>query len=220
MMQSEATVFVVDDDPAVRKTLGWLVESAELAVETYASAQEFLDAYDPERAGCIVLDVRLRGMSGLELLERLAVCDPVPPIIMVTAFGDFSTAVRALKGGAVDILQKPFSDQVLLERIWDAIERDRSARRARADRQAVWASYEQLTPREREVLERYVEGRSTREIAIDLDLSVRTIEGYRTQVFEKMGVDSVTKLVRLVLLTRGAAPPPTQTSRARASLAP
>jgi two-component system response regulator FixJ len=218
-MQSEATVFVVDDDPAVRKTLGWLVESAELAVEAYASAQEFLESYDAERPGCVVLDVRLRGMSGIELLEKLATCDPMPPVIMVTAFGDFSTAVRALKGGAVDILQKPFSDQVLLERIWDAIERDRVTRRIRADQQAVWASYEELTPREREVLERYVAGRATREIAEDLVLSVRTIEGYRMQIFEKMGVDSVTKLVRLVLLTRTMASAPAPAPRGRPSLA-
>jgi FixJ family two-component response regulator len=217
-MQSEATVFVVDDDPGVRKTLGWLVESAELSAETYASAQEFLAAYDPERPGCVVLDVRLRGMSGLELLERLATCDPPPPVVMITAFGDFSTAVRALKAGAVDILQKPFSDQVLLERIWEAIARDRSTRQVRAQHRAVWASYEVLTPREREVLELYVEGRGTREIADELGLSVRTIEGYRTQIFEKMGVDSVTKLVRLILLTRSAATSVSVPPRAKASI--
>jgi two-component system response regulator FixJ len=203
-MQSEPTVFVVDDDPGLRKTLGWLVESAGLSADTYGSAQEFLEAYDANRPGCIVLDVRLRGMSGLELLEKLRGEPSVPPIIMITAYGDFSTAVRALKGGAIDILQKPFSDQVLLERIWESIEVDRRARRRRAEHGTVWERYEQLTPREREVLELYVSGNNTREIAAALELSVRTIEGYRMQIFEKMGVDSVTKLVRLILLARDA----------------
>src|SRR2546422_10077852 len=194
------TVYVVDDSPALRKSLRWLIKSAGLTAETYASAREFLEAYDPTKPGCLVLDVRLHQMSGLDLQAELTSrCVPTP-IIIITAYGDVPTAVRALRGGAVDYIQKPFSDQLLLDRIWQAIDRDREARRTEAIRADVSQRLARLTPREREVMDGLVAGRTSKEIAVDLCLSVRTVEAHRAQVLAKMRVDSGTKLVRLVLM--------------------
>jgi two-component system response regulator FixJ len=207
-MSAEPTVFVVDDDPAIRKTLTWLVRSVGLAVETYESAGEFLDAYQADRSGCLVLDARLQRMSGFELLEKLGGPEAPLPIIMITAYADFSTAVRALKGGAVDILRKPYDDQELLDRIWQAIERDRQGRAERAERAEVLSRFETLTAREREVVDLLVAGRTSPEIASSLGLSARTVEGHRARIMGKMGADSVAALVRMILLARPAAQPP------------
>ena len=200
--EARPTVYVVDDSPALRKSLRWLIKSAGLTAETYGSAREFLDAYDPTKPGCLVLDVRLQQqMSGLDLQAELAARRVPTPIIIITAYGDVPTAVRALRGGAVDYIQKPFSDQLLLDRIWQAIERDREARRTEAIRAEVAQRLARLTPREREVMGGLVAGMTSREIAADLRLSVRTVEAHRAQVLAKMEVDSGTKLVRLVLST-------------------
>jgi len=193
-------VYVVDDSPALRKSLRWLIKSAGLTAETYGSAREFLEAYDPTKPGCLVLDVRLQQMSGLDLQAELTSrCVPTP-IIIITAYGDVPTAVRALRAGAVDYIQKPFSDQLLLDRIWQAIDRDREARRTEAIRADVSQRLARLTPREREVMDGLVAGKTSKEIALDLCLSVRTVESHRGQVLTKMQVDSGTKLVRLVLM--------------------
>ena len=200
--EATPTVYVVDDSPALRKSLRWLIKSAGLTAETYGSAREFLDAYDPTKPGCLVLDVRLQQMSGLDLQAELAARRVPTPIIIITAYGDVPTAVRALRGGAVDYIQKPFSDQLLLDRIWQAIERDREARRTEAIRAEVAQRLARLTPREREVMGGLVAGMTSREIAADLRLSVRTVEAHRAQVLAKMEVDSGTKLVRLVLSNR------------------
>ena len=194
------TVYVVDDSPALRKSLRWLIRSAGLTAETFASAREFLESYDSTKPGCLVLDVRLQQMSGLDLQAELAARRVPTPIIIVTAYGDVPTAVRALRGGAVDYIQKPFSDQLLLDRIWQAIERDREARRAEAIRAAVSQRLTRLTPREREVMRGLIAGKTSREIATELHLSARTVEAHRAQVLAKMEVDSGTKLVRLVLV--------------------
>jgi len=194
------TVYVVDDSPALRKSLRWLIKSAGLTAETYGSAREFLEAYDPTKPGCLVLDVRLQQMSGLDLQAELAARRVPTPVIIVTAYGDVPTAVRALRAGAVDYIQKPFSDQLLLDRIWQAIERDRETRRAEAIRAEVSQRLAHLTPREREVMDGLLAGKTSKEIAVDLCLSVRTVEAHRAQVLAKMQVDSGTKLVRLVLM--------------------
>ena len=198
--EATPTVYVVDDSPALRKSLRWLIKSAGLTAETYGSAREFLDAYDPTKPGCLVLDVRLQQMSGLDLQAELAARRVPTPIIIITAYGDVPTAVRALRGGAVDYIQKPFSDQLLLDRIWQAIDRDREARRKEAIRADVSQRLARLTPREREVMDGLVAGKTSKEIAVDLCLSVRTVEAHRAQVLAKMRVDSGTKLVRLVLM--------------------
>lgn len=198
----EPTVFVVDDNPAVRKAVQALVESEGLAAETYASGQEFLDAYDPQRPGCLVLDLRLRGSSGLDLQDELRRRKSDIPIIMLTAYGNVPTSVRAFKGGAVDFLQKPVVPEKLLKCVRDAIEMDRRARDATAARARVTERIQELTPREREVMELLVQGKTSKEIAAALDLSVRTVEGHRGEVLRKMEVSSAAELVRDVLAVR------------------
>ena len=202
-MTNDATVFVVDDNVGVRKSVRALLESAGLAVETYASAEEFLAAYDPERPGCLLLDVRLRQKSGLDLQDDLRRRKAMLPIIVLTGHGDVPTSVRALKAGAVDFLQKPAPPKVLLERIRAAIDSDREARAATGDRAAILERLAHLTPREREVMELLVAGKTSKEVAIALRVSVRTVEGHRRLVFSKMNVSSAAQLVRVVLGARG-----------------
>lgn len=200
----EPTVFVVDDDAAVRQSFEWLVGSVGLKTETYESAQAFLDAYDPARPGCLVLDVRMPGMSGLELQERLA-AEGVPlPVIVVSGYGDVPTAVRVMKQGAVDFIEKPFSDQAMLDRIQASIERDQQARRAEAERAGARESRDSLTRREAEVMALVIAGKSNKEIARDLAISPKTVEVHRAHVMKKMQADSLADLVRLA---ERAAPP-------------
>jgi len=201
-MSDDPIVFIVDDDPVARDSVRWLVESVGLASASYESAQKFLDAYDPTQPGCLVLDVRLRGMSGFELMESLRSAHTQPPTIMITGYADFSTAVRAMKGGVVDILEKPFTDQGLLDSVWHAIDIDRKARVAKAEHSVLEARFNRLTPRKREVLDLVVEGMTSKEIAAHLGLSVRTVDGYRGQLLHRMGVDSLAKLVQLAVTLR------------------
>jgi two-component system response regulator FixJ len=203
-MTAEATVFVVDDNAGVRKSLRALLESAGLAVETYASGEEFLAAYDPERPGCLVLDVRLRHGSGLDVQDELRRRKTTLPIIVLTGHGDVSSSVRALKAGAADFLQKPAPPKVLLERIRAAIETDRQARAVTTERAVVMQRLAHLTPREREVAELLIAGKTSKEIAVAMNVSVRTVEGHRRMVFSKMNVSSATQLVRTVLSVREA----------------
>lgn len=198
-METDPTVFVVDDDPAMRQSLRWLIESVNLAVETFPAAPEFLSGYDPNRPGCLVLDVRMPGMSGLDLQEELNRRRIDIPIIILTGYAEVPTAVRALKGGALDFIEKPFSDQLLLDRIQQAIASDRQVRERNLARAALAARVAHLTPREREVMQLVVAGSSNREIAAELGLSVKTVEVHRARVMEKMKVDSLAELVRLVL---------------------
>jgi len=197
-MTGEPTVFVVDDDPSLRRSLQALLEAAGLPVETYASAREFLERYDPRRPGCMVLDVRLRGSSGLDLQEELRRLRLPVPIIVLTAYADVPTSVRALKGGAFDFLQKPFPPKKLLERIRAALETDRQARAVAAQRDVIVDSIGRLTPRERQIMDLLALGHSSKEIAATLKMSVRTVEGHRRVVLRKMGVSSVAHLARAV----------------------
>jgi two-component system, LuxR family, response regulator FixJ len=202
MKEAESTVFVVDDDADLRESLGWLFESAGLRFKSYSTAQEFLTDYKPEEPGCLLLDVRMPGLSGLDLQEELRRRGVPPPIIIMTGHARVPMAVRALKGGAIDFIQKPFSDQSLLERIRQAIDLDRRTRQVRMEAAKFAALLTYLTPREREVMDLVIEGKQNKIIAADLGISPKTVEIHRGRVMEKMQVESVAELVRLDLLCR------------------
>lgn len=192
------TVCIVDDDPAVRDSLRWLLLAENLNVETYASAREFEDNYDPSKPGCLVLDIRMPGMSGLDLYDRLVARGSGLPVIIITGHGDVPSAVRAMRRGAVDFIEKPFDDVVLVDRIRQAIERDTVNRRDEARRASVSARLSSLTPREREVLGLVVAGYANKQVAAHLCLSPKTIEIHRANVMKKMRVDSLAQLVQIV----------------------
>lgn len=196
---SRPAIFVVDDDAAVRDALKLLLRSVGQPVETFGSAQEFLDAYSEDRPGCLVLDIRMPGMSGLELQQKLNEKHSILPIIFITGHGDVPMAVEAMQAGAVDFIQKPFRDQDLIDRINQALEKDGSNRAALGERNDIRRRLETLTPREREVLDLVVHGKANKVIAGDLKLSQRTVEIHRARVMEKMQASSLAHLVRMVL---------------------
>jgi FixJ family two-component response regulator len=199
MRQEPATVFVVDDDEAVRGSIRLLLKTLGLATQTFASAQEFLATFDQGRAGCLLLDIRMPGMSGLELQEELNARGAMLPIIFITGHGDVPMAVEAMQRGAMDFLQKPFRDQDLIDRITKAIERDRAGRDLLGNRERLGARIATLTPREREVMALVTQGKANKVIAADLNLSQRTVEIHRAHVMEKMGANSLAHLVRMVI---------------------
>jgi len=200
MNEAESTVFVVDDDADLRESLGWLFESAGLRVKSYSTAQEFLTDYKPEEPGCLLLDVRMPGLSGLDLQEELRRHGVPPPIIIMTGHAQVPMAVRALKGGAIDFIKKPFSDQLLLDRIRQAIDLDRRTRQLRMECTQFAALLANLTPREREVMDHVIAGKPNKIIAADLGISPKTVEIHRGRVMEKLQLESVAELVRLDLL--------------------
>lgn len=203
MNDDKPTVFVVDDDPGVGKSVRFLLGTVGLAAETYLSGDEFLQAYDPARSGCLVLDVRMPGMSGLDVQARLRALGSHLPIIFVTAHGDVPMAVDAVKAGAMDFIQKPFRDQELLDKIQEALETDARVRAERTDLEKIRGRLESLTQREAEVLELVVAGKPNKRIAHALGISQRTVEIHRARVMEKMQVRSVSMLVQLVMKARG-----------------
>jgi len=196
MMDAEALVFVVDDDASLRASLQDLLESVGLRVAACASAQEFLRSPRPEGPSCLVLDVRLPGLSGLELQQRLAPGDLALPIIFITGHGDIPMSVQAMKAGAVDFLSKPFRDQDLLDAVHQALARDRDARAQRAERAALRRRFEALTPRQRDVMARMVAGLLTKQIAGELGTSEATVKTHRKQVMAKMRAESLADLIR------------------------
>ncbi len=202
-MDPQPTVFIVDDDPAMRESLRWLIESVGLAVETYGAARDFLDSYDPTRSGCLVLDVRMPGLSGLDLQTELTKQHIRIPTIIITGYAEVPMAVRALKEGAIDFIEKPFSDQHLLDRIRQAIEADRQARLVSAAQDDIATRYERLTPRERQVMALVVEGQSNKSIALDFRLSDKTVEVHRAKVMEKMRARSLAELIKMHLMLNG-----------------
>lgn len=194
-MNAAPTVFVVDDDPSIRRALVRLIKSVGCDVETYPTAKEFLDAYD-KRAGCLVLDIRMPGLSGLELQEVLAERQIVLPIIFITGHGDVPMSVRAMKGGAVDFLQKPFNDQELLDAIQRALARDTTLRQTQALRTEADRRVALLTPREHDVFRLVVVGKMNKEIAAHYGISEKTVKVHRARVMEKMQAASLAELVR------------------------
>lgn len=197
------TVYVVDDDPAMRSSLRWLIESVGLSVRTCGSAREFLATYRDGEPGCLVLDVRMPGMSGLDLQAELARQHIEIPIIIITGYAEVPLAVRAMKANAFDFIEKPFSDQTLLDRIRAAVALDEVARRRRTAREQVEARMRLLTQRERDVMERVITGKSNKVIAAELNLSMKTVEVHRSHVMDKLQADSLADLIRLALLAAG-----------------
>jgi FixJ family two-component response regulator len=200
------TVFVVDDDPAVRKSLSRLLRSAGLEVATFGSALGFLECHDPRAPGCLLLDMAMPGLNGLELQATLAAKGSAIPIVFLTGHGDVPTSVRAMKNGALDFLTKPVNDEDLLKAIRAAFERDAAARQARALLDDILQRLATLTPREHEVFVHVVSGQLNKQIAGDLGTAEKTIKVHRARVMEKMRVPSVADLVRLAERA-GIAPP-------------
>jgi RNA polymerase sigma factor (sigma-70 family) len=192
---TESIVYIVDDDDAMRDSLKWLLESRGLKVELYPSGDAFLRDFSRDLCGCLVLDVRMPGMSGLELQHELRRRGMVMPIIFLTGHGDVPMASRAFRSGALDFIEKPFRDDALLERIDDALERDAAERMAREVASRERKCYERLTPREREVFALVVAGNSNKEIARLLGISHRTIDVHRARVMEKLGAHTLPDLV-------------------------
>ncbi len=198
MMPKRDMVCIVEDDPVVRQSLTMLIATLGVEARAHASGRAFLDDADCRAASCVVLDVRMPGLGGLEVQARMAELGMTAPVIFITGHGDVPLAVEAMRGGAVDFLQKPFDNQALLERVRQAIERGRDLRVEAQQRDAAAARLARLSPREREVLELLVLGRMNKAIAAELGISAKTVEDHRASVMRKMQVRSVAELVRLV----------------------
>jgi FixJ family two-component response regulator len=200
-------IYLVDDDDAVRDSLGMLFDSIGLAHEAYPSALDFLQHYDAKRPACLVADIRMPGLSGLELQQRLNDQRAEIPIIFITGHGDVPMAVTAMKSGAADFIQKPFRDQDLIDRINKALERDRERRKSRAEKDEIRSRIALLTPREKEVMQRVVRGQANKVIAMDLGVSQRTVELHRARVMRKLRMRSLAELVHAIDKIAGAAAP-------------
>jgi len=199
----EPTVHIVDDDAGVRKALALLMHSAGLQVQTYESARDFLDRYDPGHPGCMILDIRMPGMSGLDLQQELVTRHDPIPIIILSGHGDIPMAVRAIKAGALDFIEKPFQNGTLLSLVETGLERDRAARAKGARRHDIAGRLARLTPREREVMEHLVHGELSKVAAAELGISPRTVEIHRAHILKKLGVRSISEVVRMTLQVQG-----------------
>jgi len=196
-VSNQQTVFVVDDDDAVREVLIWLMESVQLPTECYSTAKDFLDAVSPDRQGCALLDVRMPGMSGIELQREMKRIGVDMPVIIITGHGDVPMAVHAMKEGAFDFIEKPFNNQVLLDRVQAALAQGEEAIKAKAEKAVAEERMDQLTERERQVLSHVVAGDTNKAIARSLNISTKTVEAHRAKVMRKMGASSLAELVRL-----------------------
>ncbi len=195
----EPVVYIVDDDRAIRDSTIIMLTTAGYTVKAFASAEEFLREWVPEEVACLILDVRMPGLSGLGLQDRLNETQASVPIIFVSGHGDVPVSVRAIKGGALDFLEKPFSREKLLLRVAEALEQASQDKAREASRSRLLERFEKLTPREREVLEHVVAGRQNKEIARLLDISYRTVELHRTRMMEKMAARSLPELVAMAV---------------------
>jgi FixJ family two-component response regulator len=198
-MNRHATVFVVDDDDAVRSSLRLLLKSVGLPIVAYASAREFLEAWRSDQPGCLLLDVRMPSMSGIELQAELNTRGAIIPVIFISGHGDIPMAVEAIQQGAFDFLQKPFRDQDLIDRVQRALASDAQSRQHLAELDTLRSRYLSLTPREQEVIKLVTKGKANKVMAADLGVSQRTVEIHRARVMEKMGARSLAQLVRMML---------------------
>lgn len=198
-MDNEQTVFIVDDDEGIREGLSLLLETVDQRCELFDSALAFLEAYEPAKGGCLVLDIRMPRMSGLELQEKLNKQGSVLPIIFITGHGDIPMAVEAMRCGAMDFIRKPFREQELLDRINEALESDGGTRKNRLDRQQLLDKMNTLTEREGEVFLRVADGEMNKVIGVELGISERTVEVHRSQVMKKFGVRTLARLIRIKL---------------------
>ena len=196
MQQREPTVFIVDDDEEVRNGLQLLLESVGLSTACFASAIEYLESFDASLPGCLVVDIRMPGMSGLDMHEKLADEPIYPPVIIITGHGDVPMAVRAVKSGAVDFIEKPFRDQILLDSVHRAIEMDAKQRGEASRLSDISERLDLLTPREREVLDLVILGKRNKNISDELSITLSTVEAHRSKVMEKMEADSLSHLMR------------------------
>lgn len=196
------TVFVVDDEPDVRAALRLLIKSVGYSVECFESADLFFNQFEHERKGCLILDVRMPGMSGMDLQEKLASMETLLPVIMISGHGEIPMAVKAVQNGAIDFLQKPFSDQQLLDRISQAMEINSKRHDVHDVRQDAQAKYDSLTPRENEIFAEVVTGKLNKVIAYELNISTRTVEIHRAKAMEKMGAKNLSELINLANLIK------------------
>jgi len=196
-MDRKQTVFIVDDDEGIREGLSLLLETVGQSCELYSSALEFLESYDPNKSGCLILDIRMPRMTGLDLQEKLKEKKSVLPIIFITGHGDIPMAVEAMRRGALDFMRKPFREQDLLDRINEALDSDAGKRKALVDRQQLNDKIASLTERERQVFHRVADGEMNKVIAMDLAISERTVEVHRSQVMKKLKVRTLAQLVRI-----------------------
>jgi RNA polymerase sigma factor (sigma-70 family) len=199
MDQNKPTVFVVDDDEEVRSALKLLFESVGLPVICYASGLEYLQRFDESLPGCLVVDIRMPGMSGLDMQEKLHDYPIHPPVIIITGHGDVPMAVRAVQAGAVDFIEKPFRDQILLDSVHRAIEMDAKKRGDASRLSEIREHLDQLTPREREVLDLVISGMRNKNISEQMGITLSTVEAHRSKVMEKMQADSLSHLMRMML---------------------
>ncbi len=196
------TVFVVDDEPDVRAALRLLIKSVGYSVECFESADLFFNQFEHERKGCLILDVRMPGMSGMDLQEKLASMETLLPVIMISGHGEIPMAVKAVQNGAIDFLQKPFSDQQLLDRISQAMEINTKRHDVHDVRQDAQTKYDSLTPRENEIFSEVVTGKLNKVIAYELNISTRTVEIHRAKAMEKMGAKNLSELINLANLIK------------------
>ncbi len=208
MFHENSTIYIVDDDQAVRDSLGWLISSVGLKVESFGTAQDFMDNYDRKKPGCLLVDVRMPGMSGLELQQHLAQDNQCLPVIIVTGHGDVKMAVNAMKQGAFDFIEKPYNDQVMLDLIQKALLECDRRRSKRMEHQEVQDLYETLTARERQVMDMIVVGNTNKQIAYALDISEKTVEAHRSKVMEKIQATSLADLIRKSVVLTDSTPEP------------
>lgn len=201
MSTEEATIFIIDDDAAVRDSLAVLLSTTGLKVETYGSGEAFLDAWNPMQTGCILLDIRMPGISGLELLERLNASKNHIPVVIITGHGDVKIAVKAMKLGAVDFIEKPFKYEVIIGSIHDALQREEQDRTRELQLNSYLERLALLTERERQIYDYLVQGDPNKVIAAKLEISPRTVEIHRAHVMEKLQVRNLSQLVKLAILT-------------------